>query len=107
LKDIIQPPFPKMILFIEFDDNSDRAQKKAGKKAQKILKSHNIKYRLETEEEKREELWRIRHSVATLIAHSEGSKKAIPIVEDGIVPLDQFQNYLGAINVLFKKHGLN
>lgn len=107
LKDIIQPPYPKMIVFIEFDDNSDRAQKKLAKKAIKILKNHHVNYRIETTDEKREELWRIRHSVATLIAHSEGSKKAIPIIEDGIVPLSQFQNYLGGIYALFKKNGLN
>lgn len=107
LKDVLTPPFPKGILLIEFDDDSERKQKKMSKKAKKILEKHGVEYRMETDEEKREDLWRIRHSVATVMAHTEGSKKAVPIVEDGIVPIDQLQNYIESIYKLFKKHGLS
>lgn len=106
LKSIIKPPFPKLIMLIEFDDSSDRARKHAAKKAVRILQKHGVEYRLETEESKKDELWKIRHSAAAVIAYSEGSAKALPIIEDGIVPLDRFDEYLQNVYALFQRHKL-
>lgn len=106
LKDILKPPFPAGILLIEFDDDSERALKKASKKARKILEKSGVEYRVETDDEKREDLWRIRHSVATLLAHTEGSKRAVPMVEDGAVPIEQLPVFIENIHKLFKHHDL-
>lgn len=106
LKGIVDPPFHKLIILIEFDNPSGRTQKRMAKKAQKILDKYQVSFRLETSAEKRDELWKIRHSAAAVISHTEGSTKALPIIEDGIVPLDKFQQYINNVYEMFAKHHL-
>lgn len=107
LKGILKTPFPELVLLIEFDSTSERTQKRLAKKATKILAKHEISYQVETEQTKREELWKIRHSAAVVMSHSEGQARALPIIEDGIVPVDRFKEYVEAIYELFKKNGLH
>ena len=54
----------------------------------------------------KERLWKIRHSAAAVITHTEGKKKALPIVEDGIVPIERFTEYLEGVYQIFDKYGL-
>jgi FAD/FMN-containing dehydrogenase len=106
LKGIVDPPFHKLIILIEFDNPSDRTQKRMSKKATKILDKYQIPFQIETTAEKREELWKIRHSAAAVISHTEGSTKALPIIEDGIVPVEKFQQYIKSVYELFEKYHL-
>lgn len=106
LKNVMQKPFHKLVMLIEFDDNNDRQQRRMTKKALKILDKYEITYQLEREIEQKEELWKIRRSAAMLISHNEGNLKALPIIEDGIVPPEKFQEYLQAIYALFAKYNL-
>jgi FAD/FMN-containing dehydrogenase len=55
----------------------------------------------------RDELWKIRHSAAAVIAHTEGTKKALPIIEDGVVPVEHFDKFIHQIYALFKKYNLD
>lgn len=106
LKGIVEPPFHKLVVLIEFDDNNERIRKKMTKKAQKILDKYQITYQLETEPAQKEELWKIRHSAAAVIAHSDGNTKALPIIEDGVVPVERFKDYLQHVYELFHRYGL-
>lgn len=106
LRDIIDPPFHKLVMLIEFDNQSERVQKKMAKKAMKILNKYQVTYQVETDMEEQEKLWKIRHSAAAVISHTEGSKKALPIVEDGVVPVERFNEYLGRVYEIFEKHHL-
>jgi len=106
LKGILTAPFPKLLMLIEFDDTADRIQKKMSKKVQKMLEKKDIVFRVETEDRPKEELWKIRHSASAIIAHSENQTKAVPIIEDGAVPVDRFKDYVEGIYALFKKHNL-
>ena len=106
LKGIVDPPFHKLIILIEFDNPSERTQKRMAKKATKILSRYQVPYKVETEPFKREELWKIRHSAAAVISHTEGSTKALPIIEDGIVPVDKFQQYIQQVYKLFERYNL-
>lgn len=106
LRGIIEAPLPKIVLLIEFDNQSDRIQKRLAKKVQKILNKYQVAYRVEHDSVKKDELWKIRHSAASIITHSENNLKAIPIIEDGIVPIEQFHDYLKGVYQLFEKHGL-
>ena len=105
LKGIIEPPFSKLVILIEFDDG-ERTRKRMTKRAQKILDKFQVPYRLETEAHKKEELWKIRHSAAAVISHSEGNTKALPIIEDGVVPLEKFNDYLEAVYAIFDRYKL-
>ncbi len=106
LRGILDPPFPKLVLLIEFDSVSDRIQKRLAKKATKILSKRDVPYQVETDPHKRDELWKIRHSASAVLAHSEGTVRALPIIEDGIVPMDRFRDYIEAVYALFKRHNL-
>ncbi len=106
LKGLIDPPFPKLVTLIEFDNPSPRTQKRMAKKAIKVLKKLQVPHLIETDAEKIEELWKIRHSAAAVISHNNGKKKAIPIIEDGVVPPEKFQQYLGGVYKLFDKYDL-
>lgn len=106
LKGILDPPFSKLVVLIEFDNHNERTQKRMTKKTTKILQKYQIPYRLENEAQKKEELWQIRHSAASIVAYSEGGSKALPIIEDGIVPQDKFKEYIDAVYALFERHGL-
>lgn len=106
LKGLLEQPFPEILLLIEFDDIGKSIQTKKAKKLSKILDKATNDYQVTTDYEERDELWKIRHSAAAVIAHSEGTKKALPIIEDGVVPTDQFKTFIQNIYALFKKYGL-
>lgn len=107
LKGLVEKPFSKLIVLIEFDDANARTQKRMAKKATKILKKMSVNYQIETDDGAKDKLWSIRHSAAAVISHSEGNMKALPIVEDGIVPEDRFHDYITGVNQLFEKYGLD
>ena len=101
LKDLINKPFPRLVLLIEFDNNSQRVQKRLAKKAVKILEHNEIAYKMEEEEAQKERFWKLRQSVVSVIAQTTGRAKPVPIIEDGIVPPERFQEYLtGLYNLL-------
>lgn len=106
LKGILTTPFPQLVMLIEFDSTSERTRKKLAKRATKILAKHEVNYQIETDPAKRDELWKIRHSAAAVLAHSDNKTRALPIIEDGIVPIDRFKEYIDAIYELFTKNGL-
>lgn len=106
LKGVIEKPYHKLIVLIEFDDANSRTQKRMTKRVTKILNKFQINYQLETDEHEKEQLWRIRHSAAAVISHSEGNTKALPIIEDGIVPPEKFHQYLDGVYELFARHHL-
>lgn len=106
LKGIVTKPFHKMIVLIEFDQHNERNRKKLSKRALKILNKFGVEYQLETEEEAKARLWKIRHSAAVAISYTDGKKKALPIVEDGIVPMNRFTEYIHGVYEIFDKYKL-
>jgi len=106
LKGTISRPFPKVVLLVEFDSTSERMQKRLVKKAKKILEHHTTSMQLETDPTRQEQLWKIRQSSAAVVAYGEGGTKALPIIEDGIVPVERFREYLEGIHQLFDRYHL-
>lgn len=106
LMGIIESPLPKVVLLIELDNTSDRIQKRLAKKVQKLLGRYQVAYRIETDSQKKDELWKIRRSASSVIAHTEGMARALPIIEDGIVPVEKLDQYMSGIYDLFERHGL-
>jgi FAD/FMN-containing dehydrogenase len=107
LKGVIEAPFPKIVLLIESDDTGGSAHKKTVKQIRKVLEQQGAKFVEETDPLKQERLWKIRHASASVVAHSIGSKKAIPIIEDGIVPIARFKEYVAGVYELFEKYHLD
>jgi FAD/FMN-containing dehydrogenase len=106
LKGIIDRPFPKVILLTEFDDPKESTQRKAAKKAEKIMQGLATEVQVETDPLKQEELWRLRHSAAAVTANTAGQAKALPIIEDGVVPPERFREFVEAVYQLFERYNL-
>lgn len=100
LKDTVTKPFPKVALLVEFDD-ADRTRKKLAKKAEKILDAYATKHVHETDPTAQARLWKVRQASASVTAHTEGRVKAIPIIDDGVVPPERLEEYLTGIYKLF------
>ena len=107
LKDVVTKPYGKIMLLVEFDDANVRVQKRLVKKAKKILEQYGATCRVETDHEQQEQLWKIRHAAASVSAYGEGNTKALPIIEDGIVPVERLGDLVSGVYLLFEKHGLH
>ncbi len=107
LKGLVEEPLPEILLLAEFDDINDRKQKKKSKRAIKALSGLAKEYSVARDEHEREMLWKIRHSVAAVHWHDHNNKRAVPIIEDGIVPREKFAQYIKEIQKLFEKHKLD
>lgn len=106
LKGILEKPFPKIILLIEFDNFNSRVQKRMAKKAKKIIDDYTGTAQVETDAEQQEHLWKIRHSAASVTAYADNNSKALPIIEDGIVPVERFGEYIEGVYAIFDRYHL-
>jgi FAD/FMN-containing dehydrogenase len=106
LKGLVEKPYPAIVLLLEFDDAGDRKQHAKAKKAEKILGQHSERYAQARDLDDQERLWSLRHSAAEVITHVEGNSKALPIIEDGVVPREQFETFIQRIYELFEKYHL-
>ncbi len=103
LKGIVEQPLPKLVLFIEFDNGAERTQKRMAKRTTKLLKRNNVTYQVETEPEKKEQLWKMREAVTSWLSHHEGGARAVPVIEDGVVPVEKFSEFLESIYDIFDR----
>ena len=106
LKGLIDKPYHKVILLVEFDDGNARLQKRMAKKAKKILERYGAVCRAEHETEQQEQLWKIRHAAAAISSFSEGGVKALPIIEDGTVPVERLADFIEGVYRMFERHHL-
>lgn len=97
---------PKLILLIEFDDHKQKDRNKKAKRAWKTLNQSASVVRRAEKLSDQEMLWHIRRGAAAVIWSHPGAKKALPIIEDGIVPLDKMTEYLERSYALFKKYNI-
>ncbi len=104
LRDIVKHPFPHFALLIEFDDISTKTQSKMAKKVCKILDKKQLSYKMESEELEVEQLWKLRQSVASVVAHGNGTAKALPIIDDAIVPVDRVTEFIDKVYKMFQNH---
>lgn len=107
LKDVLDKPTPKAVLMVEFDNPSDRTQKRMTKKAKKILEKHGKTHVIVTDPSEQDKYWRIRSAPAIIMTHSEGGLKAVPVIDDGIVPVEKLESLLNGVYELFKRSHLS
>jgi len=98
---IVSKPYPAIVLLAEFEDANERRGKKAIKQAAKILSEHARHVEHETDPAAQDRLWKVRHASASVLAHGEGRLKPVPIIEDGVVPPEKLDEFIGAIYKLF------
>lgn len=106
LKGVINKPFPKVVLLVGFDDANQRVQKRLARKAKKVLEDNGAEVQMESDAEQQERLWKVRHGASVVSSYGEGNARALPIIEDGIVPVDKLSDFVHGIYALFEKVGL-
>lgn len=102
LRNIVQHPFPRFVLFVEFDDVANKTQAKMAKKMAKLLEKKQLNFKIETDENEVEQLWKLRQSVASVIAHGNDKAKALPIIDDAIVPVEKVGEFIKQVYALFE-----
>jgi FAD/FMN-containing dehydrogenase len=103
LRDVIPMPMPQVVLLVEFDESNERTQKRLIKKARPILEKFAYSTAEAHSEEEKEKLWKIRHAAATVVAQSDSTSKALPIIEDGVVPPEKYGEYLTKFQELLQQ----
>ena len=106
LRGLVDKPFPKLTLFVEFDNLSPRTQKRLAKKIQKQLKRHQIDSIIETDDEAKQKLSILRHAAMALLAQGDGRIQALPILDDAVVPVERLSDLLTGIYELCKRYQL-
>lgn len=105
VKTLIQAPYPAVVLLVEFDD-AERTQRRAAKRAKKIFDTYATACQMETELDKQTRLWKIRELSSVAAAHTDQQGKAVPIIDDGIVPVEKFGEYLRGLYELCRRNKL-
>ncbi len=101
LKGSLKAPFPQIVLFIEYDANTDRQRKRCAKRTRAVLNKLATEYQEETDYAKQSHMWKVRQASASLLSHSEKQLKAVPIIEDAIVPPEKLVDLLKGAYQLF------
>jgi FAD/FMN-containing dehydrogenase len=94
LRKIIRKPHPKVILLTEFDELSNRKQKKLAKKSIKILEKYALKAIITKDPFDQEDYWKMRDSAAAVLWQSASAKKPLPIIGDAVVPSERLNEYI-------------
>lgn len=106
LKNLTKKPRPKLVLLVEFNDSSERVQAKATKRAKKIFADSGVEAVIETEESAKKEAWKIRDLSASILGFADGGRRALPIIEDGIVPLEQLMPFVQGVYEIYQRNRL-
>ena len=107
IRGLIPAPTPKIVLLCEFDNHSSVVRQTKVHRAIRIMENYARSHRMSVKKEEQKELWRIRHSAAAVIWMNKGKQKALPIIEDGVVPLHKIKEFLEAAYKLLKKYNLD
>lgn len=97
---------PRLVILVEFDNSSHLRQNMLARRAEQVLSKYVNHQDSTTDHHKQQQLWKIRHSAAAVIWMNNGPKKALPIIEDGCVPVEKLPDFLGGVYKMLQKHKL-
>jgi FAD/FMN-containing dehydrogenase len=106
IEGLVPDELPRVVILIEFDNPSHLRQNMLGRRAERILSKLASSRRSTTNHKEQQALWKIRHSAAAVIWMNNGPKKALPIIEDGCVPVQKLPEFLENVYKLLAKHKL-
>lgn len=106
IRGLIPSPTPKIVLLCEFDNHSSVVRQAKTHRAIRIMENYARSHRMSVKKDEQQQLWRIRHSAAAVIWMNKGKEKALPIIEDGVVPLNKMKEFLEGTYALLKKYKL-
>jgi FAD/FMN-containing dehydrogenase len=106
LKDIFNNDFSKFVLIVEFDNPSERLRAGLTKELTKYLQANDLLFETTVNPVRIEEFWKFRRSSTAVLGYQEGLAKPLPIIEDGIVPVDKLATFIESLYYLFSQNDL-
>ncbi len=106
LEGIVAGELPKILLMVEFDNQSHVRQNLLGRRAERIMHKYTKTHRILASRQDQAKLWHIRHAAAAVVSLNHKIKKALPIIEDACVPVAKMDEFLEGVYKLLKKHKL-
>lgn len=104
LKSTLGKSIPETTLLIEVEQISNRTSKKTTKKIRKIMQELNADVEEPDQDEKQSWL-ALKDSASLFLSHSEASARAIPVVDDAVVPVAKCAEFISRVEELFAKYG--
>jgi FAD/FMN-containing dehydrogenase len=106
IEGLVPDILPKIAILVEFDDQSQLRQTFKSRSAQRLLHKYGAKLRTATDPVEQQALWKIRRSAAAVMWMTNGTKKALPFMEDGVVPVKKLHTFLTETYKLLEKYDL-
>lgn len=107
LKGIIEPDYPNFTLIVEFNDVKEKEQAKKVKKLRRLVSETDAEIISETSDPvERERVWKVRNSAAIVMGESNKGSSALPLIEDGCVPPENFAKLISGTYALFNKFNI-
>ncbi len=97
---------PKIVLFVEFDEFSQLSQKLKSNRARHIMARHGGTCHVATDPLEQVALWRPRRAGVANLWMNHGAAKALPFMDDAVVPAERLPQLLDKTYKLLKKHDL-
>jgi FAD/FMN-containing dehydrogenase len=107
VKKTVKPPFAKYTVLIEVDSLAERTQKKMSKKISKLLSKLEIDFRISRNEADRDEYWRLLRTAVGVVTHKPNESSPLPVIDDGIVPLERLGDFMKATYELLDSNALS
>lgn len=95
---------PKFVLIVEYDQLLSHKILAKVLEAERYLDLSANQYLVSKEDYKTANIWRLRRSAAAAIWRIKSEIKALPIIEDGVVPRQKAPDFLKDLDLICKKH---
>ena len=106
LAGLLPEQLPAIVLLTEFDNADDNERQAKLDRAQEIYAQHAYDSVVKSDPDEQAKLWKLRRSAAAVMWTIPGTKKALPIIEDGTVPPDRLVDFLKRAYEIFEKYDL-
>lgn len=106
LEGLLPSTVPAVVLLAEFDDADDGQRTEKLDKAQAIYGQFAFESTTKNDPKEQANLWKLRRSAAAVMWTIPGTKKALPIIEDGTVPPEKLVEFLKRAYEIFAKYEL-
>ncbi len=106
IEGLLPDQMPAIVLLTEFDDASRSTQARKAKKTARIYRNLAFAMSQSADPHEQDAMWKIRRGAAAVIWRVDGPKKALPIIEDGVVPVAKMPEFLHAVYKMFKKYDI-
>lgn len=107
LEGIVPEELPQVLMLVEFDNPSHLRQNMLSRRASRNLSKLATAAYITNVTKEQEALWALRRAAAAVLSGAEGSKKALPIIEDACVPVAKMSEFLEETYTLLRKHKLD